>query len=137
DGHRAPNRTVRARHRSLRRDRVRSVDTAAKLRHRLAGFRVVTVGAGQQTGAGESALVLDALSKTDAVALRERLIEAGPAPAIDSTGDEAIESIDEGAVAEVQGGTAVFATFRPWWVVYNMFSIWAYLMAAGLLWGAF
>ncbi|WP_420112493.1 PH domain-containing protein, partial [Pseudactinotalea sp.] len=31
----------------------------------------------------------------------------------------------------------VLATFRPWWVVFNLFSIWAYLTAAGLLWGLF
>lgn len=117
-------------HRTLHRDRVRSVDTAAKLRHRLAGLRVVTVGAGQQTGAGESALVLDALARADAVALRERLLDAAPTvPA------SAASSVLTGDDAE--GATDVLATFRPWWVVYNMFSIWAYLMAAGLLWGAF
>lgn len=132
-------------HRSLRRDRVRSVDTAAKLRHRLAGLRVVTVGAGQQTGAGESALVLDALSKTDAVALRERLLEAPksarvslPSPAAGGgiAGEEA-NAVEESAAGQEGAAEEVFVTFRPWWVVYNMFSIWAYLMAAGLLWGAF
>lgn len=39
-------------HRSIRRDRIRSVDIEAKLRHRLAGLRVVKIGAGQQTAAG-------------------------------------------------------------------------------------
>lgn len=29
----------------------------------------------------------------------------------------------------------VLQTFRAWWVIYHMFSIWAYLMAAGLIWG--
>lgn len=117
-------------HRTLQRERVRSVDTAAKLRHRLAGLRIVTVGAGQQTGAGESALVLDSLSRADAAALRERLL-AMPASASvdDGPAGDGLPAQDE----EVE----VFATFRPWWVVYNMFSIWAYLMAAGLSWGAF
>lgn len=120
-------------HRTLKRERVRSVDTAAKLRHRLAGLRVVTIGAGQQTGAGESALVLDALSRADAVALRERLLTApasfpGPVPA-------SVQA--ESGPVEKGKHVEVFATFRPWWVVYNMFSIWAYLMAAGLAWGGF
>lgn len=132
------------RHRTLHRDRVRSVDTAAKLRHRLAGLRIVTVGAGQQTGAGESALVLDALSRADAAALRSQLLDA-PAPSraaasasgapivVETGGTTAPHDPQDAAVESVE----VFATFRPWLVVYNMFSIWAFLMAAGLLWGAF
>lgn len=131
------------RHRTLHRDRVRSVDTAAKLRHRLARLRIVTVGAGQQTGAGESALVLDALSRADAAALRSQLLDA-PAPSrvvasasgapivAETDGITASPDLQDAAVESVE----VFATFRPWLVVYNMFSIWAFLMAAGLLWGA-
>ncbi|MGO2847202.1 MAG: PH domain-containing protein [Microbacterium gubbeenense] len=111
--------------RTMHRDRVRSVDTSAKLRHRWAGLRVVTVGAGQQTGVGESALVLDALSKTDAAALQELLLDA-------PTAHQSRE--DEAPAAE---RVAILASFDPRWVVYNMFSVWAYLMAAGLLWGAF
>lgn len=110
------------RHRTVQLDRIRSVDTYAKLRHRAAGLRVVTVGAGQQNGAGEAALLLDALSKDDAALLRRELLGlAAPEP--------------ESAGAEPDA--EVLATLRPWWVVYNMFSVWAYLMAAGLLWGLF
>src|SRR5690606_3452659 len=43
---------VRA-HRSIQRDRIRSVDVEGRLRHRLAGLRVVKIGAGQQSAAGE------------------------------------------------------------------------------------
>lgn len=120
------------RHRTLHRDRVRSVDTAAKLRHRLVGLRVVTIGAGQQTGAGESALVLDALSRAHALDLRERLLTA---PAYTHAPTE--PPADGHGAATTDDDAEVFATFRPWWVVYNMFNIWAYLMAAGLLWGGF
>ncbi|RSN54167.1 hypothetical protein DMH08_26860, partial [Actinomadura sp. WAC 06369] len=63
-------------HRSIRRDRIRSVDTEARLRHRLAGLRVVKIGAGQQAAAGESALALDAVSPADARALRRLLLPA-------------------------------------------------------------
>lgn len=130
------------RHRTLHRDRVRSVDTAAKLRHRLAGLRVVTIGAGQQTGAGESALLLDALSRADAAALHSLLLDS-PAPTRPAAPTTAADDVDRSAASDDHPDEAavedveVFATFRPWWVVYNMFSIWAFLMAAGLLWGAF
>lgn len=120
------------RHRSVRCERIRSVDTHAKLRHRVAGLRVVTIGAGQQAGAGEAALFLDALSKDDAAQLRWELLE-GPHRADD-------EGLPAGAIASTQHAERdgeVFATLRPWWVFYNIFSIWAYLMAAGLLWGLF
>lgn len=130
------------RHRSVRRDRIRSVDTRAKLRHRIAGLRVVTIGAGQQAGAGEAAFVLDALTRHDAellrrLLLRERSGAAASAGAVDTSTDAAALA---GATAEragQRGDVEVLATLRPWWVVYNMFSIWAYLTAAGLLWGAF
>ncbi|MGO3767734.1 MAG: PH domain-containing protein, partial [Microbacterium gubbeenense] len=39
--------------------------------------------------------------------------------------------------ADDQGQVQVFARFRPGWVVYNMVAWWGYLMAIGLLWGAF
>ena len=128
------------RHRTLHRDRVRSVDTAAKLRHRLSGLRVVTIGAGQQTGAGESALVLDALSTADAATLRARLLGVEPVDGAASSSTSVAGSAEEETSVnrgDVGEDVQIIATFRPWWVVYNMFSIWAYLMAAGLSWGAF
>lgn len=121
-------------HRKLQRDRIRSVDTHAKLRHRIAGLRIVTIGAGQQTSSGESALELDALSKAEAQDLRRTLLNSPPKPTLPVTeedDDAAFESED----SEYER-REVFASFRPGWVIYNMFSIWAYLLAAGLLWGA-
>ncbi|MCW4353448.1 PH domain-containing protein [Hoyosella sp. YIM 151337] len=115
------------RSRAVRRDRIRSVDAHAKLRHRLAGLRVVTIGAGQQTSAREAAFRLDALTRADAEKLREELLGTERAPA----GTGGTHGTDPVA------GPHVFARLRPWWVVYNMFTIWAYLMAAGLLWGVF
>ena len=117
------------RYRSVRRERIRSVDTHAKLRHRLAGLRVVAIGAGQQVTANEAAFDLNALAKTDAFALRRRLMQERAGPGTDRTkGEDAIEGA---------GSTEVFARFRAWWVAYNVFSIWAYLMATAVLWGAF
>ncbi|NED96344.1 PH domain-containing protein [Phytoactinopolyspora alkaliphila] len=118
------------RYRSVRRDRIRSVDTEAKLRHRLSGLRVVKIGAGQQSSAGESAFDLDAVHTDDAAALRRELLwgeaPSAPAPAVDA-GPAALEPEEK----------QVLARLRPGWVVYNMFNIWAYLMALGLLWGAY
>lgn len=129
------------RHRSVRRDRIRSVDSHAKLRHRIAGLRVVTIGAGQQAAAGEAAFLLDALTRADAEQLRAELLRECPAAdvAVDPAAQNAdsADAADSAGAAELPQRVEVLARFRPWWVVYNMFSVWAYLMAIGLLWGAF
>lgn len=110
-------------HRSIQRDRIRSVDIEAKLRHRLSGLRIVSIGAGQQAADGEPALPLDALTASDAESLRDRLLgsEGLPSGTASSTGRT--------------DASIVFARFDPRWVVYNMFNAWAYLLAFGLGWG--
>ncbi|MBB5786962.1 PH domain-containing protein [Jiangella mangrovi] len=118
-------------HRSIRRDRIRSVDTSAKLRHKLAGLRVVTVGAGQHSAAGEAALMLDAVRTETAERLRQELLY-GVTPAAAPAG---ADPVDEPAEARPDGN--VLARLERSWVLYNMFSIWAFLMAAGLLWGTY
>src|SRR5690606_1279525 len=97
---------------------IRSVDTHAKLRHRLGGLRVVTVGAGQQSVAGEAAFALDAVTKHDAAKLRAHLL---------GRDTEQHANPDDGGLARLPLS----------WVLYNMFSIWSFVMAAGLLWGAY
>lgn len=141
-------------HRSIRRDRIRSVDVEARLRHRAARMRVVSIGAGQQTAAGEAALALDALSADDAVALQEELLRGTAVP----TGDPGIsleternghptqeglpaEATPDGddhlpATPETGEPIRVFARFEPSWFIFNMFNIWAYALALGLGWGA-
>ncbi|WP_375002575.1 PH domain-containing protein [Aeromicrobium sp. CTD01-1L150] len=107
------------RYRSIRRERIRSVDTDARLRHRVAGLRVVLVGAGQQSAASESALALDAIVRADAVMLRDRLLGH------DVAAEEARDRPED----------SVFARFQLWWIVYNVVGVWAFLMAAGLVGG--
>lgn len=124
------------RRRSIQRDRIRSIDTEAKLRHRIAGLRVVTIGAGQQSTANEAALDLDALIAADAQALRQRLLttevrHAMAEPAVTIDDQEQVESEASDQEAPLQ----VFARFRPGWVVYNVFNIWAYAVALGLVGG--
>jgi putative membrane protein len=102
--------------RDVPRDRVRSVDASARLLQRLAGLRKVSVG----VGGGEPALVLDAVSVATAERLR-RALPAGPAADPDP-GPE-------------QGRT--LARFAWPWLAHNLFGIWVYLAAAGVLWGVF
>ncbi|MEE1931030.1 PH domain-containing protein [Streptomyces sp. TRM 70351] len=131
-------------YRSVRRERVRSVDTDARLLQRWAKLRRVTIGAGQVNTAMEPALRLDALSRRAALDLRRLLMDA----AEDS--GAAADGSPQQATAPVSGPAPVpapraaeaavrqeFARLRWWWVFYNMANIWAFLMAAGLLWGAY
>ncbi|MFA4929157.1 MAG: PH domain-containing protein [Patulibacter sp.] len=97
-------------HRSIQRDRIRSVDAEAKLRHRLAALRVLEIGAGQQTAARESALKLDALSVDDAYAIRHELLDPvavaadDPAPSIAVDGDfAAADGVDSIGAADTAG----------------------------------
>lgn len=125
-------------HRSIQRDRIRSIDTEAKLRHRLARLRVVTIGAGQQSSTNEAAIALDALAADDARALRERLLTTEVQDAVAATDSEASETVTQQTESEEsERGVPlqVFATFRPGWVVYNIFNIWAYVVAIGLVFG--
>ncbi|OUZ09130.1 hypothetical protein BHE97_11575 [Aeromicrobium sp. PE09-221] len=117
------------RHRSIRRDRIRSVDVEARLRHRLGGLRVVKIGAGQQASDGESALELDALSAADARVLQDRLLD----PRDTAIGDPVPSEVGPGRDEPLR----VFARFDPRWVICNVFNAWAYLLALGLGWGGF
>ncbi len=120
-------------HRSIQRDRIRSVDVEAKLRHRLSGLRVVKVGAGQQTADGESAVALDALTARDARLLQNDLnsIRTAEVPRHFPRDDEASPRPDRSETL------AVLAHFEPRWVIYNVFNVWAYILALGLGWGSF
>lgn len=120
------------RHRSVHRDRLRSVDTHAKFLNRLMGLRVVTIGAGQQLAAGESAFQLNALSKGDAHLLRVELLGGGAQAQAAPLDDE--EGLNETTVP-APDDVDVWETLRPGWVVFNLFSVWAFLTGAGLLFG--
>lgn len=114
-------------HRSIRRERIRSVDVEAKLRHRLAHLRVVKIGAGQQSATGEAALALDALTRNDARALQSTLLSRDVRPAAETPEEAPAESDPR----------EILATFQPGWVIFNMFNIWAYVLALGVLWGGY
>lgn len=128
------------RHRSIQRDRIRSVDIQAKLRHRVGRLRVVQIGAGQQSSAGESALLLDALSVHDALALQQHLrtnqVPAATAAQLPDA-PEATAPQNTQAHSSAELAPQVLVSFRPGWFIYNMFNIWAFVIAAGLSWGLY
>ncbi|MBF6618954.1 MAG: PH domain-containing protein [Patulibacter sp.] len=139
-------------HRSIQRDRIRSVDAEAKLRHRLAALRVLEIGAGQQSAARESALKLDALGRADAYALRHELLDPDArAAAEDAIGEDADDVEGRVAAPDTAGSRepladaepdadeqpiAVFWRFDPRWVVFHVLSVWSYVVVLGIGWGA-
>ncbi|ASO19471.1 putative membrane protein [Actinoalloteichus hoggarensis] len=145
-------------YRSVRRDRIRSIDTTAKLRHRVFGLRVVNVRAGAQSTGAEAELELDAVSRAEAEALRRELTGVGArsgaeasvddpavsarqrvaAPAVEPAAGLGTDSAGAGVprTAQTVGAETVLSSFRWQWLVHNMFSVWGFVAAAGLLWGA-
>ncbi|WP_199431921.1 PH domain-containing protein [Qaidamihabitans albus] len=65
--------------RSLARDRIRSVDLTAGLLLRAFGLVHAKIGTGEQTGAGESSLSLQPVSRAEADRLRRELLDRVPA----------------------------------------------------------
>lgn len=131
-------------------DRIRSVDSSAKLRHRLAGLRVVRIGSGEAS----PSFKLDAVSKATALSLRHELLRRTPhTPAADSTtaqpsadGTTTQPSVDGTTTPPpVDDATArppavqedVIARVRWSWLVYNVVSVWSFLVGAFLLWSSF
>ncbi|MBF8193922.1 PH domain-containing protein, partial [Nonomuraea sp. K274] len=102
--------TVR-RHRSLPRDRVRSVDLRADPVLRVFGLTVVKVGTGEQTAEGDE-LTLDPMSRQDAETLRRTLL---PVAASSAPGD--------GPLAELRWS----------WIRYAPLSVWTFTGAALVL----
>lgn len=115
-------------YRSIRRDRIRSVDADALLRHRLAGLRRLTIGAGQQNTAFEAALSLDAISTRAATQLRHELLGADTPPTTDT---------DDTATSPTDSTHRALADVRYGWILYNLFTVWAYVYAAGILFAGY
>lgn len=99
-------------HRSVRRDRVRTVDLTASLVHRVFGLSVLEIGTGSQSGS-DGRLSLNAVSTREAARLRRELLDrspvavpAGTAPAETHPADEQAENCP----------AEVIARFRPSWL---------------------
>ena len=104
-------------HRSIPRDRVRSVDVTASPLHRVFGLVTVKIGTGQHVGAGDEELKLDGVSPAEADRLRTVLLYRAPsghaaAPAAETDGIGT-----GGPVTRPAPATAV-AVFEPSWLRY-------------------
>ncbi|WP_052424175.1 PH domain-containing protein [Nonomuraea candida] len=100
-------------HRSIPRDRVRSVDLRADPVHRMFGLTVVKVGTGEHAGDGDE-VALDPLDRHEAEALRRTLLRQE---------ERAAAAREEGPVAELRWS----------WVRYAPLSVWTFTGAAVVL----
>lgn len=98
-------------HRSIPRERVRSVDVAAPLYARVFGLCTVTVGTGESAGAGGSdQLQLQFVTREQGEELRRDLLQRGPAP---GPADE-----DGGGDSAAEGDEEELARLNPRWFAY-------------------
>ncbi|MGH3568976.1 MAG: PH domain-containing protein [Pseudonocardia sp.] len=67
-------------HRSVARDRLRSVDLTADVAHRLAGLAVVAIGTGRQGGESDDEVKLDSVAAAEAERLRVVLLSRDARP---------------------------------------------------------
>lgn len=113
-------------HRTVRRDLIRSVDSTAKARHRLFRLRVVHIGSGQ----AESSFDLDALDQEHAEQLRRQLVTR-PEPA------ETTEPTDTTEPTEPAEPETVIARLRWDWLPLNAVSLWAPVYVVGPVFGLY
>jgi putative membrane protein len=107
---------------SVPRNRIRSVQTDARLLHRLMGLAVLRVSTGQEATA-EHGFVLDAVRVDQVPRLRDILLAESPQPG-------------EAATAEPEATSAVLARWQPSWLRYAPLSLSGLLTmgaAAGLI----
>jgi putative membrane protein len=98
------------RYRTVARDRIRSVDSTAKLLPRLLRLRVVHIGSGE----AESSFKLNALDRTHAARLHDELLRKEPVPQQHEEGD-------------------AIARLRWRWIPLNIVTVWAAFVVAGPL----
>ncbi|MEV0279244.1 PH domain-containing protein [Streptomyces sp. NPDC050610] len=111
-------------------DRVRAVDLTAHVAHRVLGLTRLTVGTGHAAESEEDELKLDALTRDEAVLLREQLLgaaEAADAPAEPARSPEsaraAVGSSDPiGPIGSVAPADPPLARMRPGWLRFSPFS---------------
>lgn len=110
-------------HRIVARDRIRTVDSSARLLPRLLGLRTVHIGSGESG----SSFTLDSLERGHAARLHEELM---PGPAPGAAGPAAAAP----ATAEPE---TVIARLRREWVPLNVVTVWSVFAVAGPLAGLY
>lgn len=130
---------VTRRHRSMPRDRIRRVDTTAKLLHRAFGLSVVTLATGEHARSSDDELELDAVTTRDAVRLRRRLLGTGTDPGV---APGAVATTEATEVADARRGAddddvdgEVLASLDWRWAPYDVLSFWTLALPALLLGG--
>lgn len=107
---------LRRKHRSVARDRIRTVDSTAKLLPRILGLRVVHVGSGD----ADSSFDLNALDHRQAARLHRELLPGA--------------AVQPGVGGDAEPGEAPRTVIARWdarWVPLNSINVWAVLTAAG------
>ncbi|MEU3399227.1 PH domain-containing protein [Streptomyces filamentosus] len=107
-------------HRSLARDRIRSVDLTANPLQRLLGLTKVRIGTGESTGGGESTLELELVTRAEGERLRRELLARPAASGADPAHDGALAVLDPrwiryapvSFVAPALGGAAAGAVMQ-------------------------
>ncbi|PZG54559.1 hypothetical protein C1I98_03900 [Spongiactinospora gelatinilytica] len=102
-------------HRSIPRDRVRTVDVTADPVRRVLGLAVVKVGTGERAGDDKAELTLDPVGRADADRLRRTLLHRSPEP--DGTPQ----------------ADATIAELRWAWIRYAPLTVWAFVGGAVLV----
>ncbi|GAA3937773.1 PH domain-containing protein [Actinoplanes auranticolor] len=107
-------------HKTVARDRIRSVDSSARLLQRLLGLRSVHIGSGESG----SSFALDALDHQHATRLERELM---PGRATEPTADA--------APSPEPDPETVIARLRAGWVPWNIVTVWSVFAVAGPLIG--
>ena len=110
-------------HRIVARDRIRSVDSSAKLLPRLLGLRTVHIGSGEAT----DSFRLDALDRRHAAVVQRELMPGHGGTAPDTTSDTAPDTALTAASEELVTG------LRRSWILLNSMSVCAVFAVAGPL----
>ncbi|MBO3743828.1 PH domain-containing protein [Actinoplanes flavus] len=114
-------------HRTVGRDRIRSVDSSARLLQRLLGLRTVHIGSGET----ESSFKLDALDHRHATLVQHELMPGSSSAVIAGAAPDA----DGAAPAPERPAETVIARFHRSWIPLNVVSVWAVFAIAGPLFG--
>jgi putative membrane protein len=110
-------------HRTVNRDRIRSVDSTAKGLSRLLGLKTVHIGSGESG----SSFQLNALDEASAARLQQELMSG--AKAYGEVGGDAEETAPE--------PETVIARLRPEWIPLNIVSVWAPFAVAAPIFGGY
>lgn len=121
-------------HRSIPRDRIRSVDATASPLHRAFGLVTVKIGTGQHVGSGDEELKLDGVSPAEADRLRTVLLYRAPSTRAD--GPEP-RGAGAGGAAPPSSRTRAVAVLAPSWLRYAPLTVSALLGVFAILGAAY